>query len=102
MNKTDKEEILRVASTTNASSLAAAITKVVQQGTPFSLMAVGAASVNQAVKAIAIANRLLGSSGVSLSVMPCFSTIDISGEKRLGQEDKSEITAIKFKVLTNK
>jgi stage V sporulation protein SpoVS len=50
------------------------------------------------MKAIAIANRLLGSSGVSLSVRPCFFTLDLSNEKQEGKEGKSEVTALKFKV----
>lgn len=94
-------EELKVASITNPSQLAGAIVKSIQKGAECSLVTIGAGPINQAVKAIAIANRLLGSSGTSLSCKPCFVTLDLSGETREGQEAKTEITAIKFKIIVD-
>jgi stage V sporulation protein S len=95
-----QEEILKVSATTNPSKLAGAIVHSVQRNAPCSIVAIGAGPVGQAVKSIAIANRLLGSSGVSLSVKPCFITLDLSKEKREdGTDGKNEVTAIKFKVM---
>lgn len=104
MTKVNKpeEEILKVAGSTNPSSLAGAIVKIVQKNNDCSLVAIGAGPCNQAMKAVAIANRLLGSSGISLSVKPCFFTLDLSQEKQEGKEGKSEVTALKFKVEVEK
>jgi stage V sporulation protein S len=92
-------EVLKVKASTNPSSLAGAIVKSVSKNASCELIAIGAGPCNQAMKAVAIANRLLGSSGVSLSVKPCFVTLDLSGEKREGKENKGEVTALKFKVI---
>jgi stage V sporulation protein S len=98
MTNVEAEE-LKVSKTTNPSSLAGAIVKITQKGVPCEITAIGAGPINQAVKAVAIANRLLGSSGVSLSVKPCFVTLDLSSEK---EEGKAEVTAIRFKVIVEK
>jgi stage V sporulation protein S len=96
-------ETLKVSKTTNPSKLAGAVVKITQKGADCEIIAIGAGPINQAIKSIAIANRLLGSSGVSLSVKPCFTTLDLSTEKREGQEEgKSEVTAILFKVIVDK
>lgn len=96
-------EQLKVKSSTNPSKLAGAIVKSVQKGADCEIIAIGAGPINQAMKSVAIANRLLGSSGVSLSVKPCFVTLDLSNEKQEGQEEgKAEVTAILFKVLVEK
>lgn len=97
-----EEEILKVAGSTNPSSLAGAIVKIIQKNNDCSLISIGAGPCNQAMKAVAIANRLLGSSGTSLSVKPCFFTLDLSNEKQEGKEGKPEVTALRFKVLVDK
>lgn len=95
-------EVLKVAGSTNPSSLAGAIVKIISKNADCELITIGAGPCNQAMKAVAIANRLLGSSGVSLSVKPCFFTLDLSQEKVEGKEGKSEVTALKFKVEVEK
>jgi stage V sporulation protein S len=100
---TDEATQLRVSKTTNPSKLAGAIVKGTQNGEVLEIIAIGAGPINQAIKSVAIANRLLGSSGVSLSVKPCFVTLDLSKEKIDGEVDgKTEVTAIKFKVIVEK
>jgi len=103
-DKNVKEDgLLRVSRSTNPAKLAGAIATVVQKNIPCELVTVGAGPCNQAMKAIAIANSFLGSSGISLSVQPCFLTLDLSKEKqRDGQDGKSEVTALKFKVIVEK
>ena len=96
-------EQLKVKSTTNPSKLAGAVVKSVQKNADCEIIAIGAGPINQAVKSIAIANRLLGSSGISLSVKPCFVTLDLSSERTEGQvEGKTEVTAVLFKVIVDK
>lgn len=103
VKKTEENtEVLKVAGSTNPSSLAGAIVKSVNKGADCELVSIGAGPCNQAMKAVAIANRLLGSSGVSLSVKPCFFTLDLSNEKQDGKEGKPEVTALKFKVIVEK
>jgi|GEM_PF-1476969 stage V sporulation protein SpoVS len=97
-NKTIEVTTLKVAGSTNPSSLAGAIVKGINNNEVCELVTIGAGPCNQAMKAVAIANRLLGSSGISLSVKPCFFTLDLSNEKQEGKEGKSEVTALKFKV----
>lgn len=98
MTKKIELEELRVAADTNVGKLAGAIVSIINKGAKCELTAVGASACNQAMKAVARANGFLGPNGISLVVKPCFITLDLSGEKREGQEAKSEVTALKFKV----
>jgi stage V sporulation protein S len=102
VKKTEEPESLRVASDTNVASLAGAIIKVISKNVDCELTTIGAGPCNQAMKAVARANGLLGSSGVSLSVRPCFFTLDLSNEKQEGKEGKPEVTALKFKIIVEK
>jgi len=102
MAKKPELEVLKVAGGTNPSSLAGAIVKSVAKNADCELVTIGAGPCNQAMKAVAIANRLLGSSGMSLIVKPCFFTLDLSNETREGKEGKAEVTALKFKVIVEK
>jgi stage V sporulation protein S len=105
MTKANGEpEVLKVKATTNPSKLASAIVRSIQNNEDCEIMAIGAGPINQAVKAVAISNRLLGSSGISLSIKPCFTTLDLSKETRTDSTEpgKSEVTAIKFKVMVDK
>jgi len=95
-------EVLRVAADTNVASLAGAIVKIINKGADCELITVGAGPCNQAMKAVARANGFLGTNGMSLSVRPCFLTLDLSNEKREGMEAKSEVTALKFKVMVER
>jgi len=97
--KVEELEVLKVAGSTNPSSLAGAIVKIINKNADCELVTIGAGPCNQAMKAVAIANRLLGSSGMSLSVKPCFFTLDLSNETREGKEPKGDVTALKFKVI---
>ena len=78
-------EILKVASRSNPNSVSGAITGAIEQDGVVELHAIGAGAVNQTVKAIAIARRLVeGSESHQLKVIPGFMELDIGGEKKTG------------------
>jgi stage V sporulation protein S len=81
---------LKVRGDSNPSSVAGALTKYYEAGETVELVAVGAAAVNQSVKALAIARGWIASHGKDLLVRPGFHTIEIDGQER---------TAIKFFVV---
>ncbi len=70
-----KEAVLRVASNSPAKSLAAAISNAVYDGKQVTLRCIGASSVNQAVKAIAIGQTYVGVRGLVLACRPGFITV---------------------------
>lgn len=78
-NQTVGTANLRVSSTTIPSSAAGAIACMVKDGIQVEITCIGAAAVNQAVKAIAIANGFLAQSNISISNVPYFRDIKIEG-----------------------
>lgn len=83
--------VLKVASASNPGALAGSIAKNIQEGKLVELIAVGAAAVNQSVKAMTIARGYVATQGLDLTFRPGFQDIEIEGETK---------TAIKFIVLT--
>lgn len=69
------ETVLRVKSSSSAASLASAISHAVYDGKRVTLRAIGAGAVNQAVKAIAIANSFVAPRGIVLDCRPGFTTV---------------------------
>ncbi len=84
-------EILKVSSKSNPSKVAGAIANIFRESGMVELQTVGAGSLNQAIKAIAIARGFVAPSGKNLVVIPAFSDIEIEGEPK---------TAIKLIVET--
>lgn len=84
---------LRVAARTPTVELASAISHAIYDGKPLTLRAIGAGAVNQAVKALAIAQGHVAQRGLSLVNRPGFLTVKLEGET----EDR---TAIVFHVFT--
>ncbi|GAA0176860.1 stage V sporulation protein S [Clostridium sediminicola] len=74
--------ILKVSSKSNCNSVAGAIAGVIKEHGRAEIQVVGAASINQAVKSIAIARGFLAPGGVELVFMPAFLEINIGGEQR--------------------
>ena len=70
-----ESSILRVSSTSNSSKLASAIAHAVYEAQHVALRAIGAGAVNQAVKAIAIAQGFAGQRGIVLYMRPGFDTV---------------------------
>ena len=86
----DDANILRVRGNTPPKDLAAAISHGIYDGRPIVLRAIGAAAVNVAVKAIAIAQSLCVARGVVIHTM--FGFQDVQMPDRM-------TTSIIFKVL---
>jgi stage V sporulation protein S len=86
------EVLLKVKSSSSAASLAAAIANNVYANKEITLRAIGAAAVNQSVKALAIAQSYVGPRGSVLSCRPGFTTV---------QMDDGEISAMTFKVIVS-
>jgi stage V sporulation protein S len=80
-------EALKVSGHSNPKLVAGAIAAFLREENIVEIQAVGAAAVNQAVKAIAITRGYVAPNGIDLVVIPAFSEILIGGEQR---------TAIKF------
>ncbi len=78
-------DILKVASRSNPNSVSGAIAGAVERDGVVELHAIGAGAVNQTVKAIAIARRLLEKEGdPPVRVVPGFMELQIDGELRTG------------------
>lgn len=90
MEESSEEIVLRVSGSTPADKLGSAIAHHVYAGKRVALRAVGAPAVNQAMKAVAIANGHTAKRGVLLSVRPGF--IDVP------MPDKT-VTGMLFRVL---
>jgi stage V sporulation protein S len=75
------EDVLRVSGGTSAKDLAAAISHAIYDGRKPILRAIGAGAVNQAVKAVAIAQSFVGSRGLILSIRPGFAEVEMGDEK---------------------
>ncbi|NLZ48219.1 MAG: stage V sporulation protein S [Clostridiales bacterium] len=80
-------EPLKVSAKSIPNSVAGAITTVIKENGVAELQAIGAAAINQAVKAIAIARGFLAPIGINLVCIPAFVDVLINDEER---------TAMKF------
>lgn len=77
-------ETFKIASKSDPNRIARAIAGVLreQKEPALELQAVGAAAVNQAVKAVAIARGFLAPTGIDLVCRPAFVDIEIEDEKK--------------------
>ena len=82
-------DVLRVSATSPARALAGCIAGVVREQSHAELQAIGAAAVNQAIKAAAIAREFLALEGVDIVLIPAFTQVMI---------DEQEKSAIRFVV----
>ncbi|MFW6264627.1 MAG: stage V sporulation protein S [Bacillota bacterium] len=80
-------EVLKVATGSNPNKVAGALAGILREEGRVELQAIGAGSVNQLVKAIAIARGFVAPSGIDLITIPGFIDVEIDDEER---------TAIKF------
>lgn len=85
--------LLKVSSKSNAPSVAGAIAGFLKEEGRVELQAIGAAAVNQAVKAIAIARGYVAANGIDLVTIPAFVDLNIDGKEK---------TAIKLIVRAEK
>ena len=91
-NTNSGEVLLKVKSSSSAANLASAIANNIYEGKEVVLRAIGAAAVNQSMKAIAIAQSYVGPRGKVLSCRPGFTTVFM---------DDGDISALTFKILVN-
>lgn len=89
----ENDVVLKVKSSSSASNLAAAIANNVYDKREVTLRAIGAAAVNQSMKAIAIAQSFVGPRGNVLSCRPGFTTVTMG--------DGEEISALTFKIIVD-
>ena len=75
-------EQMKVASSSNPTSVAGAISSIIRNQNYLDVDTVGAGSLNQAIKAIAIARGYLAPIGIDLICIPAFANIQIDGEER--------------------
>ena len=86
-------EVLKVSSKSKPNSVAGGQSNAFREKQTVEIQAVGAGSLNQAIKAIAIARGYVAPTGKDLICVPAFSDIVIDGEER---------TAIKLIVESRK
>ena len=82
-------DVLRVSSTSKSRALAGCITGVIRNNGRAELQAIGAAAVNQTIKAAAIARAFLELDGIDIVLIPAFTQVMI---------DEQEKSAIRFVV----
>jgi stage V sporulation protein S len=88
-NSTEVPFVIKVASSSKTTAVAGAIAGIVRQNHEAKVQAVGAAAVNQAIKAIAIAVGYLKTDGIHVICIPYFAQITIDNEDR---------TAMRFQI----
>ena len=75
-------ETLKVSSKSDSNRVAGALANVLREQSSVEIQAIGAGSLNQAIKGIAIARGFVAPSGKNLVCIPAFSDITIDGEER--------------------
>ncbi|GJM78042.1 stage V sporulation protein S [Paenibacillus sp. MB22_1] len=80
------ENVFKVSSKSSVNALAGAVAGVIRDGrdgkVKLELQAVGAAAVNQALKAVAVARGYVSSQGINLTCIPAFVDVVIEGKQR--------------------
>ena len=75
-------EILKVSAKSNPSKVAGAIANIYREKKELEIQTIGAGSLNQAIKAVAIARGFLAPSGEDIVLIPAFNEVIINGEKK--------------------
>jgi stage V sporulation protein S len=75
-------DVLRVSATSPARALAGCIAGVIREQSRAELQAIGAAAVNQAIKAAAIARAFLELDGIDIVLTPSFTQVMIDGQEK--------------------
>lgn len=78
------DNILRISSKSNATSVAGAVAGMLSDHKTVELHAIGAGAVNQCVKAIAIARGYTAPQGYDLVCVPAYINLAIDGMERTG------------------
>lgn len=83
-------ELLKVSAKSNPNMVAGAIAGILRENRDVELQAIGAGSVNQAIKAVAVARVFLSADNIPIAVVPCFTEVTVGEEAR---------TAIRLEVV---
>ena len=75
-------ELLKVSSTSKPSLVAGALANMMKEISHVKMQVIGAAALNQAIKAVAIARGYLAPTGKDIYLIPSFSDVLIEGENR--------------------
>lgn len=75
-------DVLKVSAKSNPKAVAGAIAGVIRENGVAEIQTIGAAALNQAVKAIAIARGFVAPSGIDLICIPAFTDIEIDGQQK--------------------
>lgn len=75
-------EILKVSAKSNPSKVAGAIANIYREKKELEIQTIGAGSLNQAIKAVAIARGFLAPSGEDIVLIPAFNEVIINGENK--------------------
>jgi len=75
-------EIIKVSASSRSTAVAGAIAGVIRDNHRAEIQAIGASAVNQAIKAVAIANGYLKLDGIEIVCVPSFTEVDIDGSER--------------------
>ena len=76
-------EILKVSAKSNPSKVAGAIANIYREKKELEIQTIGAGSLNQAIKAVAIARGFLAPSGEDIVLVPAFNEVIINGENKI-------------------
>jgi stage V sporulation protein S len=96
--ETNREEVIKVAARSDAKALGSIAARALEDNAKVQMRAIGAAAVNQAVKAIAIARGYVAQRGEDLVCRPGFeTTTDIT---RPGTSGASELSCVVFNIST--
>lgn len=83
-------EIMKVSSNSTPTSVAGALSSMIRDKESVTIQVIGAAALNQAIKAIAIARGYVVSAGLDLACTPAFHDLVI---------DDKIVTAIRIKIV---
>lgn len=78
----ERLDIIRVATRSKPTAVAGAIAASVRQSNEAKVQAIGPVAVNQAMKAIAVANHYLAGDGLTIVCVPSFIEVPVDGGKR--------------------
>lgn len=78
--------VLKVSSKSNSNSVAGALVAMIKETKKVDLDAVGAGAVNQALKAVAIANSFVAPQGTRLVCIPAFTDVILENQYRTGMK----------------
>ena len=75
-------EIIKVGSKSNPNSVAGALANILREKESVEIQTIGAGSLNQSIKAVAIARGFVAPSGKNLVCTPTFADIEVDGEEK--------------------